>query len=1363
MSNKLLLIFFFLGCFYLFPAQSDPNPHIVSPHVSPTLKLTENKGQWADKILFKAQLDGGVLFLEKTGLTFNFYDKIKYRRLHHGGVVTGKYKDLDIKGHAYKITFEGCNSITSAEKAQEGSDYENFFLGNDKRKWKGNVRNYHQVFLRNIYNGIDYEMITAVNRLKYNFHVKANADPANIRLRYEGADRVKLQEGILFVTLSVNDVQEQKPYAYQLIHGSVKEVKCEYLLRNKILSFNFPEGYNKKYELVIDPILVFAAQSGSTADNFGMSATFDSQGNLYAGGTVYDNGYPATLGAFSGSFTGTPNGGTLTDVVITKYNSSGTNLIYSTYFGGSETEIVSSMIVDNNNNLCFYGATSSTNFPITTGAFDNIFNGGNALLFYNNGTGYVNGTDIYIGKFNSTGTSLLGSTYLGGSDNDGVNHVNHLTQIGQNVFEFITDSLQQNYGDQYRGEIQVDAFNNIYITSSTRSSDFPILNAYDNSLGGKQDAIVSKLNSSLTQLLFSTYLGGSANECGNSLIVNQLQEVYVTGGTCSADFPVTTGANSTSYNGGKSDGFISHFNAAGSGLMHSTFVGTNNYDQSYFIQSDRHNDIYVYGQSLGNMPVVNSGTSTTAPFNNPGTHQFITRYDSLLAIKNLSTVFGSSNSHMDISPSAFAVDKCDNIYISGWGGNIVGTPQIPIINMPLVQATQSTTDGFDFYFMGLDANAANQMYGSYFGGNLSKEHVDGGTSRFDPAGRIYQSVCAGCWANDDFPVTPGSWPNTPGNPNHSNRCNNGVIKLDFQLQLAIATITTNTLAGCSPLTVTLTNATPPPGSSATFTWDLGNGNTSSANTNPVVTYTAPGTYTIMLTVEDNQTCNKTDHTKTYITVLPNPAVTLTLTGGQCSNTIMATQTTTGNLSANPYSWNFGNGTGTSSLGSVTYTYPGNGTYTVSLTVTDVNSCTDVKTGTINIFNFAPGAVNSSSLCYGSSTNITATGGTSYTWSPAGSLSNPSIASPLANPLTTTIYTVDILNNAQGYNCGKTLTTQILVLPTPTTGFTYSSNPCGGNVTFLDQSYDDITNWLWTLSPAKTSTLQNPYNFYKSGGTFTISLQTTNTSGCKSTHDTLLILLNPSPVTISTSTAICRGTSAQLHATGGTAYQWTPAQTLDFPASPDPIATPPSSTNYSVIITTTDVVNNDACKYLLIANVSVDFLSNSQISAFASPVIITTGDNSTLVYVGDPGALVTWFPLGSTQPNTGYTVVATPDKPTTYTAVAQKGTCEEDVTVHVDAFTAGCIDTDAFIPNTFTPNDDGENDVFRVKGLKLDEVYLTIYNRWGEKVFETNDLTKGWDGKYKGKQADVGVFGWYLKVKCVNGEETFKKGNVTLVR
>jgi hypothetical protein len=339
MRHQLFFILCFACLFDNSNAQSTDANRVITPHINPTLRFTENQGQWSENILFRAQLDGGALYLENNGLTFNFYDKKKYRALHHGGILKKEYSDLDIKGHAYKVNFEGANPNPQIEKLQEGSDYENFFIGSDESKWKGNVRNYQQVFLKNLYSGINYEVITTTRGIKYNFHVNPNANPSTIKLRYDGVDDIKLKDGVLLLKLNVNEVLEQKPYAYQLINGSVKKVSCNYRLKDKTLSFDFPKGYDKNYELVIDPILVFAAQSGSTADNFGMTATFDPQGNLYSGGTIFNIGYPTTLGAYSSSFNGPPAQGN-TDVVITKYNSSGSALIYSTYLGGTGAEVI---------------------------------------------------------------------------------------------------------------------------------------------------------------------------------------------------------------------------------------------------------------------------------------------------------------------------------------------------------------------------------------------------------------------------------------------------------------------------------------------------------------------------------------------------------------------------------------------------------------------------------------------------------------------------------------------------------------------------------------------------------------------------------------------------------------------------------------------------------------------------------------------------------------------------------------------------------------------------------------------------------------------------------------------------------------
>lgn len=1393
MLKKGFILLFFIGSFATFFSQNQVDRKVVTPRVSPALKFTENLGQWDDKILFRAQMDGGALFVERKCLTFNFFDKKKYRAIHHAAFAGYSYSDYVIKQQAYKVNFLNCNEEPNIEKLQRSNDWENYFLGNDKDKWKGNVSSYHQIWLKEIYNGIDYEAITSVNGMKYNFHVKPFADPENIKMQYEGIDKIKLKNGVLYIKLDVNEGLEQKPYSYQVINDVVIEVPCYYKFENKILSYVFPNGYDKNYELVIDPILVFAAQSGSTADNFGMTATFDKSGNLYSGGTCFFTGYPTTLGVYNPNFTTVPAQTApiagLTDVVITKYNSTGNSLVYSTYLGGSGSEIVTSLITDSLDNLYLYGATGSNNFPMQ-GAYDNTFNGGTYLNFVFNGTEFINGTDIYVAKFNPSGSSLLASTYVGGSGNDGVNHNNVTstytlpvclfnTTIANNFVsnvnnEYKADSLQYNYGDQFRGEIQLDKKLNVYIISSTRSTNFPVaasvpsLSAYSSTLSGKQDAVVFKLSNNLSTLKYSTYLGGSGNDAGYSIIVDDTLQAFVTGGTYSTNFPTKSGCYQTVYNGGKADGFISKIDSTGSILLKSTFIGTPSYDQSYFIQSDVQGRIYVYGQSQGNMPV------TPGTYSNTNAHQFLARLDRQLSNINRSTVFGSANSgSIDISPSAFAVDVCNgNIYLSGWGGSFINC--VPINGMPITPGALFTTppNGVDFYLMALGPNFNNLLYGSYFGGNQSAEHVDGGTSRFDKKGIIYQSVCAGCYSytqtptglaggpNQDFPVTPGAWPSAsptlPGLINKSNNCNNGVFKLDFQLQNTTATLNSNTITGCAPLTVTFTNATPGTG----YTWYLLSGNTTSTTLNPVVTFTNPGTYTISLVVRDTTKCVKKDSAIKIITINPKPSLAFTSTVTQCSNTFTATNTTIG---GNTFVWNFGDATATSTLSNPTHTYASSGNYTVTLVSTNTFGCKDSIKQPVSVFIFNPGVASGSTICSGESANISASGGTSYTWSPSSQVSNTNIANPIVTPTVNTIYTVTIFNNTAGNNCLRTLTTNVIVNPKPNANFNFTMNPCGGGVNYNDLSAANITSWQWTLSPTATSTVQNPYNFYSTGGTQSVILIVTNNFGCKDTSAQIINVLIPPPVSAGGGSLICVGGSAQLFATGGVSYAWTPTLSLDIPYTANPSASPTISTQYTVVITTSVVVNSVPCQFLLTTNVNVSQFSSIPISANANPVIVTTGNMTTLTYVGDPGAIVTWLPPGSTIPTVGYTVTAYPDRPTTYTAVATKGACKEYTQVSVEAFSAGCIDDDVFVPNTFTPNGDGKNDILYVRGLKVDEVYFAVYNRWGEKVFDTNDKTKGWDGIYKSRPADVGVFGWYLKVKCINGEENFKKGNVTLIR
>jgi gliding motility-associated-like protein len=337
-----------------------------------------------------------------------------------------------------------------------------------------------------------------------------------------------------------------------------------------------------------------------------------------------------------------------------------------------------------------------------------------------------------------------------------------------------------------------------------------------------------------------------------------------------------------------------------------------------------------------------------------------------------------------------------------------------------------------------------------------------------------------------------------------------------------------------------------------------------------------------------------------------------------------------------------------------------------------------------------------------------------------------------------------------------------VNPKPLADFTFTMNPCGGGVQFTDLSASAITQWNWNLGNSQVSTAQNPYMFYPSGGNYNVNLIVGNAFNCFDTIVKPITVSAPPPVSVSASQTICVGGFVTLNASGGFAYQWTPTVGLSNPNFSSPIASPSVTTQYSVTITTLNSVN-DTCKLVLATTVNVIQLSTIPIAVGANPDTVIKGNSTVLTLTASPGATATWYPAGSTSPATGYTVSATPSHPTTYTVVITRGPCSQTLTVRVEVIDDGCDASDVFVPNTFTPNGDGYNDVMYARGYKLGEIYFAIYNRWGEMVFETTDKNVGWDGIYKGRPADVGVFGYYIKVKCYNGLESFKKGNITLIR
>ena len=782
----------------------------------------QNKGQWKSPELSKIELANGALFLEEKSLTFNFVDATFFSHLHNNPP-----KRDSLTAHAYRWHFVKANKPTIIySKPQLGEV--NYITGS---KTVSHLKKYQKVTYQNLYDGIDYTLYTYGEGLKYDWIIQPHAQPSSIKMRLEGVDRVELNDGRLILYTPLNTIIEERPYAFQWENNNRVEVECHYKWKNNRLSFEFPNGYDATKELIIDPEMIFSSYSGSFANNFGYTATYDDYGFLYAGGTAYGIGYPLTVGVYQTAF----NGGVVgNDVVLTKYDTTGSFLIYSTYLGGTGDEVPHSLIVYDEE-LFVMGTTGSSDFPVTDAAFDETFNGGQALAVDGVGINYSNGCDIFISRFSSDGSDLVASTYLGGTANDGFNS---------------SFSLRYNYADQMRGEIDIDSDGNCYVASSTFSNDFPIVNSLiQPANSGGQDGVVVKMDKSLQNILWSSYWGGSADDALHSLALDDNNNIYACGGTSSTNLMTTASAYQADYLGGTVDAFVSQFSSDGSSVLNSTYFGSDQYDQSYFIELDKAGDVYLFGQSLApdNTLVFN------AIFSQPNSGQFVCKLNPNLSDLQFSTVFGSGSGQIDISPTAFLVDACNRIYCSGWGGATndslhLGPGGNTFGLTTTNDAFQSTTDGSDFYLIIFEDNANSLSYASFFGGNQAEEHVDGGTSRFDKKGIVYQSVCAGCGGFSDFPTTDNAYSSS-----NNSGCNNAVFKFDPDFPLTVANFNAPDLT-CDK-TVSFENLSL--GESNTYWWDFGDGNTST-DTTPTHTFNTIGTYQITLITNDSTSCNLAD-------------------------------------------------------------------------------------------------------------------------------------------------------------------------------------------------------------------------------------------------------------------------------------------------------------------------------------------------------------------------------------------------------------------------------------------------------------------------------------------------------------------------
>ena len=1248
--------------------------------------FVENKGQWPGPFHHRVDIKGGAAFLEQTGIIFHFVDRSGIYGPHGS---RDPLADNIEHHHSIRFEFLGANKDATTSGSLPYSNYNNYYLSPNSDRWKSEIYPSHELVYEGIYDGIDLRLKEYGEFLKYEFIVEEGVDYRDIRIKIFHADAVKFdRDGNLIVSTTIGDLLESKPQVFQERGNKRWQVEAEFVLSNTTISYSIPQ-YDTTLPLIIDPELIFSSFSGSTSDNWGYTATPDRFGNLYGGSGIYATGYPTTLGAFDISYNG-PNYNNLpgypSDAVISKFNSAGTSLIYSTYFGGESIDLPHSMIVDEDGNLHLLGTTSSDSLPTATNAHDRTFNGGTAVT--TSSSINYSGSDMFVVKFNETGTSIVGSTYLGGSGNDGLN---------------TASATRYNYADETRGEINLDNKGNVIVVSSTNSTNFPgTSGSFQPTKRGQQDGVVVKLNSSLTEIIWSSYIGGTADDATYGVAIAKDNTLYICGGTSSSNFPVIAGAFQATSNVGRCDGYVSHISENGKTLLNSTFHGSATYDQMYLIQLDRDDHPHVFGQTQNNG---NHFMLGGAAFNDVGGGQVVTHFRPDLGSVVWSTQFGPTSGRPNISPTSFLVDVCNSIYLAGWGGNtnqnfgngdIADVGGLPTSNDAFKQNPDQAES--EFYLCVLDSEADVLVFGSFYGGDQSGtvggEHVDGGTSRFDRSGKIYQAVCAGCGGENDFPIEPdpGAWSELNG----SNNCNLGVFKIDFELPIIIADFTAPAF-GCAPFTVQFNNQSLTQNSS-TFFWDFGNG-VVSTSANPSQTYLNSGTYTIRLIVSDPGSCNLHDTIEQEIVIKQDTVYSI-----PSLDTCIGTPIQIG---PDPALFNYLDNANISwipsqfvSDGNILNPFATlNQTTTLTLVI-DYGGCSERITQTVNIDFFDTDVSNDTIVCStfspfsisGKAIGVNAT----YEWS-----NLPDFSDLLGTDSTLLVDALPLAINrfffraTKENGCAIIDTVQITVSDRDIK-LTSDTAICQNQDAFIEAISQDPKNtfhYYWTFEPYVPGTGQE--------------LLTDSTEN--------FILIN------------------QVEAV-----------------------------TYHLFATSLVV---DGCNARDSVRIQVSALSQAAVSATASKDSFFLGEKVQLEGTPSDGFFFSWAPELYLDDAEIANPIAQPKEEMTYIySVTDRDLpeCSFKDSVTIYPYEIICGEPEVFLPTAFSPNLDGINEELFLRGKNIKSMELAIYDRWGKLMFSADTQSKGWDGSYKGTRVDNAVYVYYFEARCIDNQHIFRKGNVTVV-
>jgi hypothetical protein len=682
------------------------------------LSFEANEGQTDRRVKFISRGAGYTLFLTPDELVLE---------LRKPQQKTGKPDPLrrapqpEKATHAVlRIKLAGGNAKARTTGVEELPGKSNYFIGSDRTKWRNNVPNYRKVKVHDVYPGIDLAYYGNQRQLEEDFVVAPGADPAAIAMKISGARKISIADGDLVLAADGGELRLRKPTIYQETAAGRRAVGGTYALRGaREVTFEVAE-HDRTRPLIIDPVLAYSTYLGGNFSDEPYGIAVDSAGNAYVAGTTASPDFPGT------SLSSIPSGTSyqpvdpvfsgVLEAFVTKINAAGTALVYSTYLGGGTcgpdySTWGTAIAVDSGGNAYVAGYTTTDGFPGT----------GSSPIQSTLGPP-CGGSNGFVTEFNAMGNALVYSTYLGGSSN----------------YDYAT-------------AIAVDSVGNAYVTGSTQSPNFPGTSlssipsgySYQPVYGGNIDAFVTKISAGGTQLLYSTYLGGSNSDSGNGIAVDSAGNAYVTGATESTAFPGTGSSLIQSSLGGPVNAFVTEINAGGTALVYSTYLGGSIQDGGMGIAVD----------SLGNAYVTGFTSSTNFPTMNPiqsalggSEDAFVTEINAGGTALVYSTYLGGSGSDFG---NGIAVDSAGNAYVTGY----TQSTDFPGTSSSTIQSTLGGAGFTDVFVTEINAGGTALVYSTYLGGSNPPDDDQGMSIAVDCSGSVYVT---GYTQSASFPGTSTS-------------------------------------------------------------------------------------------------------------------------------------------------------------------------------------------------------------------------------------------------------------------------------------------------------------------------------------------------------------------------------------------------------------------------------------------------------------------------------------------------------------------------------------------------------------------------------------------------------------------------------